>query len=148
MLGRYDTTLKKIFAWYASLPNLAGPVSWERFRNNHKGMLSGHLLLLLTDFKVALHLCCPCTISNSTFNVDNAWCGTFRCSRFLPTTDASLKAHLLRQAFSHLANCLYMKPCVKLCAYSTVTCAFRLFITLVGNGGRCRLYRVCYLSGR
>lgn len=52
MLGLYDTTLKKIFAWYGSLPNLAGPVSWEQFRNNHKGMLSGHLLLLLTDFKV------------------------------------------------------------------------------------------------
>ena len=52
MLRRYDATLKKMFAWYASLPNLAGPVAWEQFRHSQKGMLSGHLLLLLTDFKV------------------------------------------------------------------------------------------------
>lgn len=52
MLARYDKTLKKMFAWYASLPNLNGSVSWEQFKNNHKGMLSGHLILLLTDFKV------------------------------------------------------------------------------------------------
>ena len=52
MLSRYDTTLKKMFAWYASLPNLTGSGSWEQFKNNHKGMLSGHFVLLLTDFKV------------------------------------------------------------------------------------------------
>ena len=59
MLGRYDTTLKKVFVWYASLPKLVEPVSWEQFRNNHKGMLSGHLVLLLTDFKVRLQSCQP-----------------------------------------------------------------------------------------
>ena len=56
MLGQYDATLKKMFAWYASLPNLTGTVSWEQFNNNHKGMLSGHLVLLLTDFKVRPHI--------------------------------------------------------------------------------------------
>ena len=44
--------MKRIFAWYASLPNLTGQVSWEQFRHNQKGMLAGHLVLLLTDFKV------------------------------------------------------------------------------------------------
>lgn len=57
MLDRYDTTLKKMFAWYASLPNLTGPVSWDQFKNNHKGMLSGHLVLLLTNFKVTSQPC-------------------------------------------------------------------------------------------
>jgi hypothetical protein len=52
LLARHDVILKKVFAWYASLPSLAGQASWEQFRHNQKGMLAGHLILLLTDFKV------------------------------------------------------------------------------------------------
>lgn len=55
----HDAVLKRMFAWYASLPNLAGPVSWEQFRYSQKGMLSGHLILLLTDFKVSPHTYLP-----------------------------------------------------------------------------------------
>ncbi|KAL0051186.1 hypothetical protein WJX82_003339 [Trebouxia sp. C0006] len=52
LLARHDVILKKVFAWYASLPSLAGQASWEQFRHTQKGMLAGHLILLLTDFKV------------------------------------------------------------------------------------------------
>lgn len=59
LLARHDVTLKKMFAWYASLPCLGGQVSWEQFRHNQKGMLAGHLILLLTDFKVCFHHSIP-----------------------------------------------------------------------------------------
>ena len=52
LVVRHDAILKKVFAWYASLPSLAGQTSWEQFRLTQKGMLAGHLILLLTDFKV------------------------------------------------------------------------------------------------
>ncbi|KAL0026668.1 hypothetical protein WJX79_002875 [Trebouxia sp. C0005] len=52
LVARHDAMLKKVFAWYASLPSLAGKASWEQFRHTQKGMLAGHLILLLTDFKV------------------------------------------------------------------------------------------------
>ena len=52
LLATHDAILKKVFAWYASLPSLAGQASWEQFRHTQKGMLAGHLILLLTDFKV------------------------------------------------------------------------------------------------
>ena len=55
LLCRYDAALKKMFAWYASLPNLSGPVSWEHFSHQSKGMIAGHLVLLLTDFKVSFN---------------------------------------------------------------------------------------------
>ena len=75
MLGRYDATLKKMFAWYASLPNLTGPVSWDQFKNNHKGMLSGHLVLLLTNFKVRSQPCHTGEVELvSTRSHTNYWC--------------------------------------------------------------------------
>ncbi len=54
LVARHDAMLKKVFAWYASLPSLAGHASWEQFRHTQKGMLAGHLILLLTEFKVCL----------------------------------------------------------------------------------------------
>lgn len=52
MLGRVDGTLKQIFAWYASLPFLTGQVAWDQLKHTHKGIMPGHILLFLTDFKV------------------------------------------------------------------------------------------------
>ena len=59
LLQQHDATLKKMFAWYASMPNLTGPVSWEQFSHQSKGMLAGRLILLLTDFKASstIHDC-------------------------------------------------------------------------------------------
>ena len=48
----YDAVLKNIFAWYASLPYLTGHVAWDHFKHTHKGIMAGHILMFLTDFKV------------------------------------------------------------------------------------------------
>lgn len=154
MLGRYDTTLKKMFAWYASLPSLAGPVSWEQFRNNHKGMLSGHLLLLLTDFKVTSTLCCPCTTRQFRCR-QSVVCYTHAIPLACNRSQAYLsQAHLHCQASHHLANCLHETLCITLCIVQQLTRAQRALTSLhqwswvmLGDAG-CTWHAICQADNR
>lgn len=74
LLQKHDATLKKVFAWYACLPHATGQPTWEHFKHQSKGMIAGHLILLLTDFKVRKFACFHNALKHLSRKTLSMWC--------------------------------------------------------------------------